>query len=48
VRSLATLLEMRALGVDRFGTSATETILTDVQRLVTNGTASGAEDTESY
>jgi deoxyribose-phosphate aldolase len=48
VRSLATLLQMRALGVDRFGTSATETILTDVQRLVTTGTASGAEDTGSY
>jgi deoxyribose-phosphate aldolase len=48
VRSLATLLEMRSLGVDRFGTSATETILTDVQRLVTTGAASGAEDASSY
>ena len=37
VRGLDTLLEMRAIGVDRFGTSATETILTDVQRLVATG-----------
>ena len=48
VRGLDTLLEMRAIGVDRFGTSATETILTDVQRLVATGTASGATDTTSY
>src|SRR3954471_1790582 len=34
VRSLDTLLEMRGIGVDRFGTSATDTILRDVERLV--------------
>jgi deoxyribose-phosphate aldolase len=48
VRGLDTLLEMRAAGVDRFGTSATETILTDVQRLVETGSASGAIDRSSY
>ncbi|WP_375388100.1 deoxyribose-phosphate aldolase [uncultured Amnibacterium sp.] len=48
VRSLDTLLEMRAIGVDRFGTSATDTILTDVQRLVATGAASGATDASSY
>ena len=48
VRSLDTLLEMRALGVDRFGTSATDTILTDVQALVATGSASGATDSSSY
>ena len=48
VRSLDTLLEMRAIGVDRFGTSATETILSDVQRLVETGATSGATDSGSY
>ncbi|MDQ1512259.1 MAG: deoxyribose-phosphate aldolase [Microbacteriaceae bacterium] len=48
VRSLATLLEMRAVGVDRFGTSATETILTDARRMDATGSASGAEDASSY
>ena len=48
VRGLDTLLEMRAVGVDRFGTSATETILTDVRRLVATGSASGATDSSSY
>jgi deoxyribose-phosphate aldolase len=48
VRGLETLLEMRAIGVDRFGTSATQTILTDVQRLAETGAASGATDTTSY
>jgi deoxyribose-phosphate aldolase len=48
VRSLDTLLEMRAAGVDRFGTSATQTILTDVQRLVETGAATGTEDASSY
>ena len=48
VRGLDTLLAMRAIGVDRFGTSATETILTDVQRLAATGTASGATDSSSY
>lgn len=48
VRGLDTLLQMRKIGVDRFGTSATETILTDVQRLVTTGAASGTVDVASY
>jgi deoxyribose-phosphate aldolase len=48
VRGLDTLLEMRGVGVDRFGTSATETILSDVQRLVSTGSASGATDSSSY
>lgn len=48
VRGLDTLLEMRAVGVDRFGTSATETILTDVQRLAATGSTSGATDASSY
>jgi deoxyribose-phosphate aldolase len=48
VRGLDTLLEMRAIGVDRFGTSATETILTDVQSLLATGSASGATDASSY
>lgn len=37
VRGLDTLLAMRAIGVDRFGTSATDAILTDVQRLASTG-----------
>jgi deoxyribose-phosphate aldolase len=48
VRSLDTLLAMRAVGVDRFGTSATDTILRDVERLVATGSASGDEDASSY
>jgi len=48
VRGLDILLAMRAIGVDRFGTSATDTILTDVQRLAETGTASGATDSSSY
>ena len=48
VRGLDTLLEMRAIGVDRFGTSATDVILTDVQRLVATGATSGATDSSSY
>ncbi|MGN6743607.1 MAG: deoxyribose-phosphate aldolase [Amnibacterium sp.] len=48
VRSLDTLLAMRAIGVDRFGTSASDTILSDVERLVATGSASGAEDASSY
>jgi deoxyribose-phosphate aldolase len=48
VRSLDTLLAMRAIGVDRFGTSATATILGDVERLVATGAASGATDASSY
>lgn len=48
VRSLDTLLAMREVGVDRFGTSATEAILRDVERLVSTGTSSGTEDASSY
>jgi deoxyribose-phosphate aldolase len=48
VRSLDTLLEMREVGVDRFGTSATDTILSDVQRLVETGATTGATDSSSY
>ena len=48
VRGLDTLLEMRAVGVDRFGTSATDVILTDVQRLVETGATSGETDASSY
>ena len=48
VRGLATLLEMRAAGVDRFGTSATATILADVERLGEGGTPAGSEDASSY
>jgi deoxyribose-phosphate aldolase len=48
VRGLDTLLEMHAIGVDRFGTSATDTILTDVQRLAATGSTSGATDASSY
>ncbi len=48
VRSLDTLLELRALGVDRFGTSATATILEDAERLATTGSSSGAQDASSY
>ena len=48
VRSLDTLLELRALGADRFGTSATATILADAERLATTGRSSGAEDRSSY
>ncbi len=48
VRSLDVLLEMRAAGVDRFGTSATDTILSDVQRLVATGSAANTADASSY
>jgi deoxyribose-phosphate aldolase len=48
VRSLETLLELRALGADRFGTSATATILADADRLATTGRSSGAVDASSY
>lgn len=48
VRSLDTLLVMGAAGVDRFGTSATQTILTDVERLVATGAAAGTVDASSY
>lgn len=48
VRGLDTLLQMRAIGVDRFGTSATDTILRDVERLIATGTAAGTVDAASY
>lgn len=48
VRSLDTLLEMRELGVTRFGTSATSTILDDVASRVADGSATGATDESSY
>jgi deoxyribose-phosphate aldolase len=48
VRGLDTLLELRALGVDRFGTSATTTILADAERLATTGVSSGQQDSSSY
>lgn len=48
VRGLDTVLEMLAIGVDRFGTSATATILGDVERLAATGSASGATDSTSY
>ncbi|WP_375399559.1 deoxyribose-phosphate aldolase [uncultured Amnibacterium sp.] len=48
VRGLDTLLAMRAAGVDRFGTSATQTILTDVERLVATGAVAGTVDASSY
>jgi deoxyribose-phosphate aldolase len=48
VRGLDTLLELRALGVDRFGTSATTTILADAERLATRGVSSGQQDPSSY
>lgn len=48
VRSLDTLLELRALGADRFGTSASAVILADAERLATTGGSSGAADPTSY
>jgi deoxyribose-phosphate aldolase len=48
VRGLDTLLAMRELGVDRFGTSATATILADAERLASTGASAGMEDVSSY
>lgn len=48
VRGLDTLLEMRDLGVTRFGTSATATILDDAAARDSGGDASGATDESSY
>jgi deoxyribose-phosphate aldolase len=48
VRGLDTLLEMRDLGVTRFGTSATATILDDVAARAEGATASGGTDESSY
>lgn len=48
VRSLDTLLEMRDLGVTRFGTSAAATILDDVAARAAGGSGTGAADDSSY
>ena len=48
VRSLDTLLEMSALGVTRFGTSASATILDDVAARAAGGAGTGEVDTGSY
>ncbi len=48
VRGLETLLEMRDLGVTRFGTSATATILDDAVARESGAAASGATDESSY
>ena len=48
VRGLDTLLEMRELGVTRFGTSATATILDDVAAREAGTVSSGATDETSY
>jgi deoxyribose-phosphate aldolase len=48
VRGLDTVLEMLSIGVDRFGTSATATILADVERLASTGSTSGQVDSTSY
>ncbi|MET0590327.1 MAG: deoxyribose-phosphate aldolase [Naasia sp.] len=49
VRDLDTLLEMRELGVTRFGTSATSTILDDLAHRLEHGAASAvSRDDSSY
>ena len=48
VRDLDTLLEMRDLGVSRFGTSATSTILDDAATRESGGAGTGARDDSSY
>jgi len=49
VRDLDTLLQMRALGVTRFGTSATATILDDLaHRIETGSAAANTSDHASY
>jgi len=48
VRGLDTLLEMRDLGVTRFGTSATATILDDVAARADGVSRPGATDETSY
>lgn len=48
VRSLDTLLEMRDLGVTRFGTSATATILDEAEARLAGRSASDAVDETSY
>lgn len=48
VRDLDTLLDMRALGITRFGTSATATILDDAAVREAGGSGTGASDDSSY
>ena len=49
VRGLDTLLEMLALGVTRFGTSASSTILDDLEARITSGVTTGVgDDATSY
>ena len=48
VRGLDTLLQMRDLGVTRFGTSATATILDDVAARAEGGEITSATDETSY
>lgn len=48
VRGLDTLLEMRSMGVTRFGTSATAAILDDLAARLAGGAGTGVEDTSSY
>ncbi len=48
VRDLDTLLAMRELGVTRFGTSATATILDDAAAREAGGPGTGAADDSSY
>jgi deoxyribose-phosphate aldolase len=48
VRSLDTLLELKALGADRFGTSASAAILADAEQLATTGSSSRRTDDSSY
>ncbi|MFT4299638.1 MAG: deoxyribose-phosphate aldolase [Aeromicrobium sp.] len=48
VRDLDTLLAMREVGVSRFGTSATATILDDAAAREAGGPGTGASDTSSY
>jgi len=48
VRDLDTLLAMRELGITRFGTSATATILDDAAARAAGGAGTGARDDSSY
>jgi deoxyribose-phosphate aldolase len=48
VRDLDTLLEMKALGVTRFGTSATKEILDDLQSRIETGKKKAGNYTEAY
>lgn len=48
VRGLDTLLELSDLGATRFGTSASDVILTELQARLAGAAASGVEDASSY